>query len=182
MARRAGNRQGRRPACALRMKAAIRKVRHPGEVAASTELVATARLATTAHVIPGMNAIAFTREVRALASLEGCCSAQCVQPSFEARRRRRAPQDDGCADFCPTGKSPSHAESCPALRAKIFRFVFDPNQLRIRCRPTRQEGRCARHETRGGMRWTRSLRTTIASVRGRQSRVVLTPQWLVSSS
>jgi hypothetical protein len=34
-------------------------------------------------------------EVRALASLEGCCSAQCSQPSFEARKKERAPQDDG---------------------------------------------------------------------------------------
>jgi hypothetical protein len=30
-------------------------------------------------------------EVRALASLEGCCSAQCVRPSFEARKKERAP-------------------------------------------------------------------------------------------
>jgi hypothetical protein len=32
------------------------------------------------------------------------------------------------------------------------------------------------------MRWTWSLRKTIAGVRGRRSRVVLTPRWLVSSS
>jgi hypothetical protein len=40
-------------------------------------------------VIPGMNAIAFTREVRALARLEGWCSALCVRPSFEARQQAR---------------------------------------------------------------------------------------------
>ena len=32
-----------------------------------------------------------------------------------------------------------------------------------------------RHETRGGMRWTRSLRETNAGRRGRRSRVVLAP-------
>jgi hypothetical protein len=37
-------------------------------------------------VIPGTNAIAFAREVRALARLEGWCSALCVRPSFEARK------------------------------------------------------------------------------------------------
>jgi hypothetical protein len=42
-----------------------------------------------------MNAIAFTREVRALARLEGCCSALCLRPSFEARKKVRAPWDDG---------------------------------------------------------------------------------------
>jgi len=29
------------------------------------------------------------------ARLEGWCSAQCVRPSFEARKKERAPQDDG---------------------------------------------------------------------------------------
>jgi hypothetical protein len=43
--------------------------------------------------------------------------------------------------------------------------------------PPRQEGRMRyRHETRGGMRWTRHVRTTDDVVRGRRSRVVLTPR------
>ena len=45
-------------------------------------------------VIPGMNAIAFTREVRALASLEGWCSALCLR--YILRDGADAPpQDDG---------------------------------------------------------------------------------------
>jgi hypothetical protein len=50
--------------------------------------------------------------------------------------------------------------------------IRDTNSPRL----TRREGRCARHETRGGMRWTRRLRTTNPSARGRRSRVVLAPR------
>jgi hypothetical protein len=73
----------------------------------------------------------------------------------------------------PTGKSP---KTCPALRAKIFRLTRRANQRYGSARLTRREGRCARHEMRGGMRWTRKLRETNAAERGRRSRVVLTPR------
>jgi hypothetical protein len=46
-------------------------------------------------------------------------------------------------------------KSCQAPKSKIFPFVADPNQMHIQTVPAHTEGRCARHETRGGMRWTR---------------------------
>src|SRR5664279_5043954 len=39
-----------------------------------------------------------------------------------------------------------------------------------------------RHGRRAGMRWTRAALLTRALICGRRSRVVLTPQWLASSS
>ena len=65
---------------------------------------------------------------------------------------------------------------CLALFAKIFRFERPPNHLYIGRRPDPQEGRCATSSTRVGMRWTRRVLETGALVRGRRSRVVLTPR------
>jgi hypothetical protein len=72
----------------------------------------------------------------------------------------------------PSGKS---AKTRPAPLRKIIFFTCVPDT------PQNDsilpgKGRCARHDTRGGMRWTWSLRQTSASVRGRRSRVVLTPR------
>src|ERR1700722_2510182 len=52
---------------------------------------------------PRMSAFALTREVRALASLEGWQHG--VEPSFEARKKERAPQDDG-SNLSNTGNAP----------------------------------------------------------------------------
>jgi hypothetical protein len=53
--------------------------------------------------------------------------------------------------------------------------------MKIRCTsrpiPPRSRGAARdRHETRGGMRWTRAALLTMARIRGRQNRVVLTPR------
>src|SRR6266481_8387374 len=83
--------------------------------------------------------------------------------------------------ICPTGKKPSHAKTCPPLRAKIFRFAFAPNQTySLRC-PGPQEGRIAIVTDVGqGMRWTHiAERSHCADERrlcGRRSRVVLALQ------
>jgi hypothetical protein len=66
--------------------------------------------------------------------------------------------------ICPTGKKTPHAKSCPPLRAKIFRFAFDPNQTYSFPRPGPQEGRIAIVTDVGhGMRWTRERRETSAA-------------------
>ena len=65
---------------------------------------------------------------------------------------------------------------CPAPLRKIFRFRRRANHLYKLPRPDPQEGRCATSSTRVGMRWTRMVLVTRALVRGRRSRVVLTPR------
>ena len=60
--------------------------------------------------------------------------------------------------ICPTGKKSSHAKTCPPLRAKIFLFSPDPNQMHIQAVPSRQRGVSRSSRTRGGMRWTRQRR------------------------
>jgi hypothetical protein len=78
----------------------------------------------------------------------------------------------------PTGKSP---KPCQALFAKIFCFSEHPNQRYIFSRPAPTRGAYRdRHETRGGMRWTWAAPGDLLiadewCVRGRRSRVVLTP-------
>jgi hypothetical protein len=65
----------------------------------------------------------------------------------------------------------------PVPLAEINRFSPNAIDGYFRAVPPRQEGRMRyRHETRGGMRWTRHVRTTNDVVRGRRSRVVLTPR------
>jgi len=59
-------------------------------------------------------------------------------------------------------------KSCQDPESKIFRLTRRANQRYWFARLTRREGRCARHDTRGGMRWTRALRRTNARSRGRQ--------------
>jgi hypothetical protein len=140
-------------------------------------------------------------EVRALASLEGCCSAQCARPSFEARKKERAPTGERSA-FVPgmtaellrrmTAEIASRPPRMTAVRwsqahqklpdgqltfarenlsspfAKNIPLCFLPKSVAYYVRPTRREGRCARHETRGGMRWTRKLRlTSVAEADGK---------------
>ena len=70
----------------------------------------------------------------------------------------------------------------PVLGKKIFRFTCRANHpyKLAPSHPARGADR-DRHETRDGMRWTRRQRKTNAAGRVRQSRVVLTPQWLASS-
>src|SRR5580693_10568917 len=71
----------------------------------------------------------------------------------------------------------------PVPCAKIFSFSFDPNHLHILRHPGPHKGAFRdRHERRVGMRWTRVALLTRAHSCGRRSRVVLTPQWLASSS
>jgi hypothetical protein len=65
---------------------------------------------------------------------------------------------------------------CPAPFAKIFRFRRRANHFYNSRRPVPLEGRCATSSTRGGMRWTRAVLLTRAPIRGRRSRVVLTPR------
>ena len=79
-------------------------------------------------VIPGMNAIAFTREVRALASLEGWCSASCLRPSFEARKKERAPQNDVGDSFTSSEDDGAVAEGevfTPKIRGCSRRLELD---------------------------------------------------------
>src|ERR1700749_5342053 len=45
----------------------------------------------------GVNGNVILRCSPSSASLEGWCSARCLRPSFEARKKERSPQDD--ADF-----------------------------------------------------------------------------------
>src|SRR3984885_13176528 len=54
----------------------------------------------------------------------------------EVALRRPAPSRNSR----PTGKSPSRAKTCPALFAKIFFFVFDPNHLLIKAIPCPMRG------------------------------------------
>src|ERR1700710_2669851 len=61
------------------------------------------------------------------------------------------------------------------LIAKIFCFAFDPNHLHIIGIPP-TEGRCARHETREGMRWTRRFCWTGSTEADEQKRMVLAPR------
>jgi hypothetical protein len=70
----------------------------------------------------------------------------------------------------------------PVLSKKIFRFTCRANHpyKLAPSHPARGAYR-DRHETRDEMRWTRRQRKTNAAGRVRQSRVVLTPQWLASS-
>ena len=71
----------------------------------------------------------------------------------------------------------------PVLFAKISLFSFDPNHFYIAHIPAHTEGRFAIVTDVGqGMRWTRVAPKTRAHTCGRRSRVVLTPQWLASSS
>jgi hypothetical protein len=65
---------------------------------------------------------------------------------------------------------------CPVLIEKIFRFARRANHL-YKPAPSRLTRGAARdrHETRGGMRWTRR-RGDERAARGRQSRVVLVPR------
>ena len=73
----------------------------------------------------------------------------------------------------PTGKSP---KVCPSLCAKRFRLTRRANQSYQLAPSHPMRGALRTSRTRGGMRWTRSLRTTNASPRGRRSRVVLAPR------
>ena len=65
---------------------------------------------------------------------------------------------------------------CPALSAKIFRFLLCPNQFHNSRRPAPHEGRSRSSRTWGGMRWTRAAPLTNGARCGRRSRVVLTPR------
>src|ERR1700733_1548966 len=72
--------------------------------------------------------------------------------------------------------------SRPVPFVKIFLFPFGANHFSIRGHPGPHRGAFRdRHERRVGMRWTRAAPKTRAQSCGRRSRVVLTPQWLVSS-
>jgi hypothetical protein len=58
--------------------------------------------------------------------------------------------------ICPTGKSLLvFRNRVKPLLQKYFCFRLTQISSLIRAVLFRQEGRCARHETRGGMRWTR---------------------------
>ena len=60
------------------------------------------------------------------------------------------------AQICPTGKSLLILRSSvKPLLQKYFASLPTQISSLIRTVWFRQEGRCARHETRGGMRWTR---------------------------
>jgi hypothetical protein len=65
---------------------------------------------------------------------------------------------------------------CPAPVAKIFRFPFDPNQLHMFGRLVPLEGRLAIVTDAGRDAVDAACQQTNAIARGRQSRVVLTPQ------
>jgi hypothetical protein len=67
--------------------------------------------------------------------------------------------------------------TCPVLSAKIFLFPFGANHFSIRGHPGPHKGAFRdRHERKVGMRWTRWVLLTRALIRGRRSRVVLTPR------
>jgi hypothetical protein len=156
--------------------------------------------------IPGMNAIAFTREVRAIScaprrmaartTLNNILRGSPKTASTYGRTLRVRPGDDVRDSFTGSQEDvalcgnhhvdfiagANHSILCPAPSRKIFRFVFYPNQLRIPCVPPDERGVAHVTKRAGRMRWTRGLRKTNASARVRQSRVVLTPRWLVSSS
>jgi hypothetical protein len=86
-------------------------------------------------------------------------------------------RDDEDRKNHPSGKSVSSGKSCPAPARKIFRFPFGANHLHPLSRPAPSGGAARdRHETRGGMRWTRAVPKTRALACGRRSRVVLTPR------
>ena len=94
-----------------------------------------------------------SRVIDAPSKLRVC---KCSQTSFNktdaTNRSKRQPTGEL---ICPTGKKPSHAKTCPPLRAKIFRFAFDPNQTYSFRYPGPQEGRIAIVTDVGlGMRWT----------------------------
>ena len=94
-----------------------------------------------------------SRVIDAPSKLRVC---KCSQTSFNktdaTNRSKRQPTGEL---ICPTGKKSSHAKTCPPLRAKIFRFAFDPNQTYSFPRPGPQEGRIAIVTDVGlGMRWT----------------------------
>jgi hypothetical protein len=63
---------------------------------------------------PRVTASPLSLEVRALARLEGSPQSTTLNKSFEARRRRLAPQDDG------------------SLRLEVFRDAFDNFTARLR--------------------------------------------------
>jgi hypothetical protein len=87
-------------------------------------------------VIPGMNAIAFTREVRALARLEGWMQGRCLWPILRGSPKGLAPQDDGgdcggaCGGNCGCGECAGNggggrsgrggSRQAPALRPAII--------------------------------------------------------------
>ena len=50
----------------------------------------------------------------------------------------------------------------PMCRSRSL-LIAKANQLHFYVHLIRREGRCARHDTRGGMRWTRKLRLTSAA-------------------
>ena len=92
----------------------------------------------------------------------------------------------------PSGKSRAVRTFCPVPARKIFYFRFSENCVLIRPSRPDAEGRSAnRHQTWGGMRWTRQCRVRLISqgeairercgvrderrCRGRRSRVVLAP-------
>ena len=65
----------------------------------------------------------------------------------------------------------------PVPFAKIFLFPSDPNHLFISSHPGPPRGAFRdRHGREVGMRWTRAAPKTRALIRGRRSRVVLTPR------
>src|SRR6476620_5780496 len=58
--------------------------------------------------------------------------------------------------ICPAGQITSDFQKlCQALLHKYFASLPAQISSLIRTVSFRQEGRCARHETRDGMRWTR---------------------------
>jgi hypothetical protein len=148
-------------------------------------------------VIPGMNAIAFTREVRALS----CAPRRMVFSVMHAAILRGSPRgshlrmtatplrrmtsayeivgpilpDGQISQVCAQGV-------CPVPFAKIFLFPSKANHLLNLRHPVPREGRWPSSLTWDGERWTRELRLTSAAQAVRRNRVVLTPQWLVSSS
>src|SRR4029453_3151707 len=62
-----------------------------------------------------------------------------------------------------TGTTGKSLKTCPALRAKIFCFRSQPNQLHNSACLTADEGRWPSSRTRGEMRWTQELRLTCAA-------------------
>ena len=87
--------------------------------------------------------------MRALARLEGCCSAPYLQPSFEARRRRRAPQDDVSTVGCARRANHLRARNpVQPLREKYSALFLTQITFVLR----------ASHPTRGALRTSRNAR------------------------
>ena len=118
-------------------------------------------VARVSEAIPGTSLPAFRFRLRS-----SSYGGQVAHAGYGSARSLQVKRRRGCA-----------VPNCDKVtRRARFRLTRRANHLYQLARPARHEGRCARHDTRGGMRWTRDRRTANARDRGRRRRVVPIPR------